>query len=70
MISISGISLTNQKPLPPLPTVRGLCDVEGFTRFYIGVNLSVDEMRNWTPQRITDFFQGIAIVIGTRGVPQ
>lgn len=70
MIQVTGIPLTKQRPLPPMPTVRGLNELEGFTRFYIGVNVSVDEMKSWSPQKITEFFQGIAMVIGARGKPQ
>lgn len=72
MIDIKGIRYV--KPyyplrLPPMPTV-GLNDLGGAVKFYIGVNISVDEMREWSPQRITNFFSGIAQVVATRGKPQ
>lgn len=68
MIQVTGIPLRSQQPLPPMP-MTGLNDVNGFTRFYIGVNLSMDEVKEWSPQRITQFFEGIAKVIGARGKP-
>lgn len=69
MITITGIPLTKQRPLPPMPTVTGLNELQGFTRFYIGVNVSMDEVRDWSPSRITNFFEGIAKVITARGIP-
>lgn len=69
MIAITGTPLTEQRPLPPMPTVSGLNELQGFTRFYIGVNVSESELRDWSPQRITTFFEGIAKVIKARGIP-
>lgn len=70
MINITGIPLTNQRPLPPMPMVSGLNNLHGFVKFYIGVSLTADEIKEWSPQRIMNFFTGIAKVIVARGVPQ
>lgn len=70
MIDVKGIPLQRLRALPPMPTVSGLNELGGFTRFYIGVNISTDELKEWSARRITDFFQGIAKVIHARGVPR
>lgn len=70
MIDVKGIPLQRLRALPPMPTVRGLNELGGFTRFYIGVNLSVSEFKDWSPQRITNFFNGVAQVIRARGIPR
>lgn len=64
MIAITGIPLSNQRSLPPMPTVR-LCDLSGGIKFYIGVNLTADELSRWPLQKITNFFNGVAQVVRT-----
>lgn len=63
MIDIFGVqSMSGRQPeltkTPPIP--QGLNEVEGFTRFYIGANINIDTFKDWSPQRITDFFNGVA----------
>lgn len=60
MIDVTGIQ--RLKILPPMPTVR-LCDLSGAIRFYIGVTLTADEFKEWSPQRIANFFNGVAQVV-------
>lgn len=64
MIQITGIPLIEQRPLPPMPTVR-LRDLSGGIKFYIGVNLTANELSKWSPQKITNFFNGVAQVVRT-----
>lgn len=62
MIAITGIPLRQQRPLPPMPMVQ-LCNLDGGVKFYIGVNLSIDTFKEWSPERIYGFFNGIAKII-------
>ena len=52
-------------PLPITPKPDGVL-LDGFTSFYIGVNVPIEEMQHWSPQKITDFFAGIAKVVYAR----
>lgn len=70
MIDVKGIPLQRLRSLPPMPRYSGLNELGGAVKFYIGVNLSVDEMRDWSSRRITDFFEGVAKIITARGIPQ
>ena len=69
MIDINGLPL-RLHTLPPMPLLNGLNDVSGSVKFYIGVNLTVDDFKEWSPQRIANFFNGIAQVIQVRGIPR
>lgn len=70
MIDIIGIhkQAAVSKAVRSVVTVRReVNDVSGFTRFYIGVNIKADDFADWSPQRITNFFNGIAEVVRARG---
>lgn len=70
MIDVKGIPLQRLRVLPPMPMTR-LCDLDGAIKFYIGVNLSIDSFKEWSPQRIYGFFDGIAKIIrATEGTNQ
>jgi hypothetical protein len=42
-------------------------DVQGFVRFNITVNLSGDEIKDWSPERIRAWFDGVAQVVEAAG---
>lgn len=66
MIEITAIQKAHKRQVQPSAiTLRGV-ELEGFTRFYIDVNITADTMREWPAQRITDFFNGVAKVIRAR----
>jgi hypothetical protein len=67
VIDITGIGRLQRKAQShpaesPTPKPENVL-LDGFTRFHIGVNVSIDEMRHWSPQKMTDFFQGVAKVV-------
>lgn len=70
MIDIMGIKKLNQvKPAAQRTASLGLNEVQGFAKFYIGVNVCADEMKDWPAHKITSFFSGVAQVIHARGNP-
>lgn len=70
MIDITGIQKRNRnRQLPAVHVSQGLNEVGGFTRFYIGANISMDTFKDWEPQRITKFFEGLTQVVHARGNP-
>jgi hypothetical protein len=65
MIDITGIARI-PRPQPRAPKAAPTCQnvsLDGFTRFYIGVNVSAEDMRHWSAQKIADFFQGVAKIV-------
>lgn len=69
MININGLPL-RLRALPPMPLLNGINDVSGSVKFCIGVNLTVGDFKDWSPQRLANFFNGVAQVIRARGIPQ
>jgi hypothetical protein len=40
--------------------------VEGTQRFHVGFTITAEEMRLWKPERIEQFFRGLAMAIEAR----
>ena len=53
----------------PVAIPRGLNEIQGRAQFYIGANINVHTFKEWSPERIRMFFDGIARVILARGKP-
>lgn len=71
MIDVTAIQKTHKlRQQPQVIIPRGLNELEGFTRFYLDVNIAADTMLDWSAQQITDFFDGVAKIIRTRGKPE
>lgn len=67
MIDITAFQRPKALRASPPPISFGVASVEGRAQFYIGVNISADELSEWSPHRIEQFFNGIARIITARG---